>query len=126
MPDIRNPILDDESVVLPLPPTCVTAEMEMEIYARFMRYLRHAPGNSMDMKILSAIQFTADMLDHSDAFVAKILVDHGLRASRKAFPESYIEHIDQSMKRCAWTIGGPSFPARSLQRYWAGLDGVVM
>jgi hypothetical protein len=115
--------LDKENVILPLPPQDTSAEMEMEIYVRFMRYLRHAPSNSMEVKVLSSIHFTADMLDHSDALVAKVLVDLGLRASRRSFPSSYLEHHSYSMKRNEWEVGAPSMQARALNRYWKGIEG---
>lgn len=119
MSDNGNPALEEKAVVLPLPPDTVAgADYEMEIYVRFMRYLRHSPGKGADLKILSAIQFTADMLNLSDALVAKTLVDLGLRASRRAFPSEYLDHIDRSLMNAGWSIGGLTFPVRALRRYW--------
>src|SRR5690606_29181979 len=52
--------------------------IETEIFARFMRHMRNVPNSRTEIKVLSSIQFTADMMDMSDALVAKILVDMGL------------------------------------------------
>lgn len=108
----------DTHTLLPLPPEDKEARSEMEIYARFMRHLRMVPSSQMDIKVLSAIQFTADMIDIGDALVAKTLVDLGLRAPRKAFPSDYLEFIDKSLLRSGWTVGGPSASAAALKLHW--------
>lgn len=107
----------DSKTCLPLPPA-ESARTEMEIYARFMRHLRMVPNSEMDIKILSAIQFTADLLDIGDALVAKTLVDQGLRAPRKAYPASYLEFIDRSLMRTGWDVGGPTVSAAALKQHW--------
>lgn len=106
------------AATLPLPPTDKEAVSEMEIYARFMRHLRMVPNSRPDIKILSAIQFTADMMDLGDALVAKTLVDLGLRAPRRAFPAAYLDHIDRSLMRSGWDVGGPNSSTLSLKEYW--------
>lgn len=108
----------DTKTILPLPPEKEGMESEMEIYARFMRHLRMVPNSRMEIKVLSAIQFTADMLDIGDALIAKTLVDLGLRAPRKAFPASYLEFIDKSLLRTGWEVGGPSASAAELKKHW--------
>lgn len=107
-----------ESVQLPLPPLESKDAMELEIYARFMRHVRLVPNSRMEIKILSAIQFTSDMMDLNDAIVAKTLADMGLRAPRRAFPESYLEHVDRSLMRSGWDIGGPSASSIDMKQYW--------
>lgn len=106
-------------VQLPLPPeNSQELHSDMEIYARFMRHLRMVPNSQMEIKVLSAIQFTADMIDISDALVAKTLVDLGLRAPRKAFPNEYLEFVDRSILRTGWHVGGPTASAIDLKEYW--------
>lgn len=101
-----------ERVILPMPPALADlgagqdTRFEMEIYARFMRHLRDVPNSRMEIKILSAIQFTADMLDIADALVAKTLVDLGLRAPRKAFPGAFLEFCDRCIMRKTWDGNG--------------------
>ncbi len=106
-----------ENIFLPLAPEAADRN-DMEIYARFMRHLRTVPNNKAEIKVLSAIQFTADMLDISDALIAKTLVDLGLRAPRKALPSDYLEFIDKSILRSGWEVGGPTKSAAELKLYW--------
>ena len=97
-----------EQIVLPLPPSLTNlaagqdTRFEMEIYARFMRHLRNVPNSRMEIKILSAIRFTADMLDIGEELVAKTLVDLGLRAPRKALPGTFLDFCDKCMLRRSW------------------------
>lgn len=108
-----------DKVVLPLPPERSSdKKFEMDVYARFMSHLRHVPNSRMEIKILSSIQFTADMLDCGDALVAKTLVDLGLRASRKAFPISFLDFVDKSLARRAWDTSSASVAAIILKEYW--------
>ncbi|MEM6781180.1 MAG: hypothetical protein AAF569_04905 [Pseudomonadota bacterium] len=102
---------------LPLPPE-MDKRTEMEIYARFMRHLRHVPNSRMEIKILSAIQFTADMLDMGDDLIAKTLVDLGLRAPRAAFPTAYLKYADESLMRSGWEVGSPSASTSEIKAYW--------
>lgn len=104
--------------ILPIAPIDKTMRSEMEIYARFMRHLRLVPNSRVEIKILSAIQFTADMLDTSDALVAKTLVDLGLRSTRKAFPAAYLEFADKSFLRKRWDLGAPSEGLVELRNHW--------
>lgn len=107
-----------EHIVLPLPPLQKLDAIEVEIYARFMRHLRLVPNSRMEIKILSAIQFTSDMMDLNDAIVAKTLADMGLRAPRKAFPEAYLEHIDRTLMRSGWEVGGPCASSIEMKNHW--------
>lgn len=110
----------DTKTILPIAPLeqAMRSGSELEIYARFMRHLRMVPNSQMEIKVLSAIQFTADMLDISDALITKTLVDLGLRAPRKAFPFSYLEFIDRSLLRSGWEVGGPTKSAAELKQHW--------
>lgn len=107
---------------LPLPPASITEQRdEMAVYARFMRHLRHVPAQRMEIKILSAIQFTADMMDLSDAHVAKVLVDLGLRAPRIAFPADFLGFIDQALQRSSLDVGAPNLAMSDLKSFWDGI-----
>lgn len=114
------PVTSDLSsqILLPVPPADTRDAMELEVYARFMRHLRLVPNSRMEIKILSAIQFTSDMLDLNDAIVAKTLADMGLRAPRRAFPESYLEHVDRSLMRSGWDVGGPCASSIEMKHHW--------
>lgn len=109
---------DQIHYVLPLPPLVVMDERDVEIYARFMRHVRMVPSSRMEIKILSAIQFTSDMMDMNDAIVAKTLADMGLRAPRMALPEAYLEYVDRSLMRSGWDIGAPCASTICMKRHW--------
>lgn len=109
----------NERVILPLPPKGEgDVRFEMEIYARFMRHLRQVPNSRMETKILSSIQFTADVMEISEALVAKTLVDMGLKAPRKAFPVSFLDFSDKSMARSYWEQGAPQASIVKLNDHW--------
>lgn len=110
--------LETTAPQLPLPPEDVRDNVNMEIYARFMGHLRHVPNSRMEIKILSAAQFTADMTNYTDAQIAKILVDLGLRAKRAAFPADFLEYADQALMRSGWDVGGPNEALLDLKAYW--------
>ncbi|MCM2344406.1 MAG: hypothetical protein NDJ24_07585 [Alphaproteobacteria bacterium] len=113
-------IYNKEQITLPLPPVLSDeSRFEMEVYARFMRHLRHVPNSRMEIKILSAIQFTADIMDHGDALIAKTLVDLGLRAPRKAFPITFLDFADKSVQRRHYAGGSVPPPAvLALKEHW--------
>ncbi len=116
-------IKQTENIILPLESETVSQGADKEkiegiVHSRFMKHLRHVPNSRMEIKILSSIQFTADMLDHSDAHVAKVLVDMGLRAPRMAFPVEFLDFADSCLMRSGWEVGGPSQALIELNEHW--------
>jgi len=108
-----------ERTALPLPPALGNeTKFEMEIYARFMRHLRNVPNSKMEIKILSSIHFTADMMDVADELVAKTLVDLGLRAPRRAFPVAFLDFSDKALQRRVWDCGPAPAPLAALRDHW--------
>lgn len=110
---------DNKKLTLPIMPT---DPVNIDIYVRFMRHLRMVPNEQMEIKILCAIQFTADMLDMSDSLVAKYLVDWGLRAPRKSYPMAYLDYVDKALMRHGCSIGGPNQATLHLKQYWDLID----
>ena len=106
-----------DSVILPIPETNIPKD-DMEVYARFMRHLRTVSNSRMEIKVLTSIQFVADMLDFSDAQVAKTLVDLGLRVPRMALPSDYLDHADACLMRDDWEIGAANSALKDLQNHW--------
>jgi len=80
-------------VIMPLYPI-EKSGLDMDICQRFVKHLRHVRSDDVSVKLLSSIQYTADILGCSDAHICKVLVDHGLRAPREGFPKCFIEYID--------------------------------
>lgn len=112
----------NDRVILPIPEIHnvqdQSAKSEMEIYARFMRHLRSVANSRMEIKVLTSIQFVADMLDLSDSEVAKTLVDLGLRAPRMALPSEYLDHVDGRLMRDDWEAGAANPALKALQDHW--------
>ncbi len=105
-----------ERVILP---TAGEGLFENETVGLFMRHLRQVPNSRMDIKILSAIQFTADSMNNSDALVSKTLVDMGLRAPRQAFPAGFLDFIDRSFARRCWDFSDtPPSSIAALKDHW--------
>lgn len=111
-----NPLT--EKFILPVPEIRIAAGTEMEIYARFMRHLRLAVHKTMEIRVLSSIQFVADMLNLPDQQVTKILVDMGLRAPRMALPSEYIDYADEALMQGAWDTGAANTSLKELQSHW--------
>lgn len=103
-------------IMLPVP--CEGEGADFQIYKRFMSYLPHVQNGRIEIKILSAIQFAADMTGYSDAYVAKYLVEMGLRAPREAFPADFLHFADRALERAAWEACAPSVHLRVLKEYW--------
>ena len=113
-----NDNLTCDKVLLPVPEAEGQSNLEMEIYARFMRHLRNVANSRMEIKVLTSIQFVADMMDLTDAQVSKTLVDMGLRAPRMALPGDYLDHADACLMRDDWEIGAANTALKSLQNHW--------
>lgn len=88
----------NNNIELPIPPN-QNKIFEHAVYSTFIRNLHHVPNSKMEIKILTSIQYAADQTNSSDAYVAKMLVDMGLRADRIAFPQSFIDHVENTVKR---------------------------
>lgn len=107
-------------IILPLAPIQVST-LEAQICQKFVKHLRHVPSSRMSVKILSSIQYAADILGCSDAHVSKVLVDYGLRAPRGSFPETFLEHVDASFMRAPHEIGAASWSYRQLHDHWTAM-----
>lgn len=94
---------------LPVLPLCPPVEksFEAEAYRRFMRYFRETVG-PMEHRILVAIHMVSSAMGINPATTAKLLVDMGLRANRKAFPASFVE----------WEFETLPLSVVSLRHYW--------
>jgi len=86
-------------ISLPLMPMAKDKCVEQDIYVRFMRHLRLVPNSNFEIKILSSIQFTADMMNLGDDYVTKVLIDCGLDAPSRALPANYLNHVRRTQRR---------------------------
>ena len=119
--------LGKDHVNLPMPPelnikennslaSIEAGDMQHEIYAVFMKCLRQVQNSRSIVKVLAAIQNTADYLGLSDAYVTKILVDLGLRAPRRAFPKEFLDFTDR--KHVQIDTAGQDAALSSLFDHW--------
>ncbi len=106
-------------ITLPYLDELQSTSEQWEIYSRFMGHMRHVPVSRMEIKILSSIQFSADMMYSSDAYISKELVEMGLCAPRIAFPVEFLDYADSSALRCGFDIGAPSDAMMSLIKQWS-------
>lgn len=111
--------IETDKITLPQPDRVKVSPEKWNIYTRFMGHMRHVPVSRMEIKILSAIQFTSDIMDISDAHTAKDLVGMGLRAPRMAFPIEFLDYTDNAMMRRGWGIGAPSKEMIELYDEWS-------
>ena len=112
--------LSPSEIVLPLSPIHREC-LESRVCHKFVKHLRHVPSSRNEVKILASIQYTADMLNCSDAHVSKILVDYGLRAPRQSFPETFLEHVDQSLLREPYEVGTAGWSYKELSKHWRSI-----
>lgn len=115
-------IFEEEKIVLPLlPEEGQDLTDEVTIFNRFCRHLRMVPTSRASIKVLSAIQFTADFLGYSDAHVTKVLVELGLRTPRMALPQEFLDYVDMALPRGGWLVGGPSKAIQDLAGHWRSI-----
>ncbi len=114
-------VFTDNPVTLPQRVEFEGASAEADICIRFLRHLSAVPSQNSCMKVLSSIQFVADLMGYSDAHISKILVELGLRAPSGAFPEAYIQHVDKTLNGAIWSSVGPSLALSELTRHWYDL-----
>lgn len=67
---------------------------EYEVINIFLIRFRDLNDCRDDVRVLKSIYKTADLTACSDGLVAKILIDHGLRAPRQSLPQEFLDHID--------------------------------
>lgn len=109
--------------MMPLPPE--EGRFAHECYMKFMRHMNRIKGADMDHRILRGIQFTADMTDNSTAHIAQLLVEMGLRAPQNAFPQDFIDYMEERRDKPAWMLGAPTRSQIELDRFWAtGTDAL--
>ena len=98
-----------------------TSGSKQRVVGYFYQCLREATHSRPDVCVLQAIQRTADITMNSDAYVAKILVEKGLRAPRMAFPGEYLDHVITALARHPHHMGSASETDRDLYAHWLSI-----
>lgn len=97
-------------------------ESEIDIFVHFTGHYRNTPQIEEQYKILNAIQYVAVLMDHSDEYISRQLVEMGLRAPRDAFPIDFLSYFDRVIERKGQHIGGPSDAMLELLDQWNGMS----
>ena len=92
-----------------------------KIINHFFQCLRDATHSRPDVCILLAIQRTADATTNSDAYVAKVLVEAGLRAPRMAFPGEFLDYMTQALTCHPHHMGAANSHDKDLYAHWASI-----
>ena len=116
--DTLTPYHTETQTYLPFTTHSHSDSDERALYEHFMKHMQNVPHNRLEIRILSTIHFTADTFGYSDAYVARILVDCGLRAPRMAFPQDFLSFADNSLKRSRFEQNSPSRSLTELQNHW--------
>ena len=96
-----------------------TDRFEHEIVQMFLHCYEEKGHGRGEIRILSSIHAVADISGHGDAYIAKLLVDHGLRAPRMAFPQEFLDHVDQScLRQGRANFSTLSSAYKSLMDFW--------
>ncbi len=118
-----NDNLHPERIILPIPHAELIHDQqfrfEIEVYSRFMRHLRMAGHSREEIRVLTSIQFVADMMNICDTEVAAALVQLGLRVPRSALPQDFLDGIDSALMRDSADHGGPSKCVLDLRDHWS-------
>lgn len=107
---------------MPVPPQEGT--QDSQFYQTFVRSMNRVSVKKATDRIKQAIERTADACDTSPAYIARILVEYGLRAPRHVFPNDFISFIDDRnkvLKRLNLPLNGE---ITELAQFWAGTTGV--
>lgn len=110
------------SVSLPFVNFDIATEEEIDIYVNFTGHYRNTSHVEDQFKVLNAIQYVAVLMDHSDEYISRKLVEMGLRAPRYAFPMDFQSYFDRAMERIGQKIGAPSPEMLELFDHWNGLS----
>ena len=110
---------DAKGVIFPVIDSKCEAK-DKEIIEIFIQRYRDINFMRAEIKILSSIEKTADLTGNSIGIITKILVDNGLRASRKSLPQEFLDHIDNLTLRAKGRFGGMLYmPYEELKEFWA-------
>lgn len=67
---------------------------DREVIAIFLQRYRDILFMREDQKILSCIEKAAEITSHSPQKISAILLNNGLRATRRSFPQTFLDEID--------------------------------
>ncbi len=111
-----------DTILLPYINFDTATEDQIDIYLHFTAHYRNTPQIEARFKVLNAIQYVAVLMDHSDEYISRQLVEMGLRAPRHSFPIDFLSYFDRAIERKGQHIGGPSEAMLELLDQWNGMS----
>lgn len=84
----------------------------------FHRFLKLVDQQNETLAVYQAIHLTAQETGYSDMYVAKILVEYGLKAPKEAFPESFSHFLEEKTELNPWAAGSMSYAQNKLAKFW--------
>ena len=89
-----------------------------EYYPEFIKNLRDIGRGSKSDKVKAAIKLTAETLHISPEFVARCLVEIGVRAPKSAFPRNFVAFINGRKDKSIWEQDSLTTAQRDLLNSW--------
>ena len=105
-------------IVLPICPDDHADTEDKKTFHIFMQTLRSQSNSLMSSKVLSAIHSTAQRRQHDVDQVAKVLVDFGLKAPKKAFPQGFVNFCENAIARSINSFKPVPSSIRDLAAHW--------
>lgn len=84
-------------------------------FGRFYKILR---GKEPAQRVLKAIGLTSEEIGFSPVYVARTLVEHGLRAPKDSFPHGFIDFVESKSGMDPWAAGAMTYAQNKLAKFW--------
>lgn len=95
-----------------------------EIIEIFLQRRRNISFMREERKILLSLEKTADLTGYSETMVSRLLIRNGLRAGRRAFPQSFLDYMDNLYFKRHGEAVSLSHPCyEELYDFWNEHDG---
>lgn len=87
-------------------------------WSQFMHEFQRQPDVNPELRIQTAIEATAQRTRSTPEAVARTLVESGLCAARKSFPEAFVAQIESRRSRPKWDLAAITPRQRELLDFW--------
>ncbi len=84
-------------------------------FGRFYKILR---GHEPSSRVLKAIGLTSEEIGFSPVYIARILVENGLRAPKQSFPHGFIDFVESKSGMDPWAAGAMTYAQNKLAKFW--------
>lgn len=102
---------------MPVPPA--EGSQAFDYYQQFVREMNKSYETQTGIRIKQSIARAAERLNTSPAYMARVLVEYGLRAPRHVFPNEFIVHVEQQNRSTVMQHFQLSGGVSELGLFWA-------